>query len=320
MTKESLHNGSIFVDYLYNQEFLGSRRGLKIVNEHMLLGWLAGQGLPLDETLAHMAKSEFKRQWHLNQCYLDLLDELSAEFKNKSISPILLKGTVLLKEVYPDLGSRSMSDVDILITKEELPRAVEILKLKGFEEHNQQKWKANAHKAELVRIENGIELVVELHCSLFYHCDDPIWETVNYTESPYRVLKKEHFFLFQCTHLGFQHSFLKLFWLLDIHYWLIKNQEINEEEILKLARVHKVYNSLVFTLYFLNKYFSTPMGPQFQKAFKRISPIKKKIFSADFLIDPKRSMPQYLLIKHLCKDSLKESLTYDLGWIKDKLT
>ncbi len=319
MTKESLYSGTIFVDYLRNQEFLDSRRGLKIINEHMLLGWLAGQGLSLDETLAHMAKSEFKRQWHLNQCYLELLSELSCEFISRGISPVLLKGAVLLEQIYPELGSRSMSDVDILISKEELPSVIEVLKLNGFEEHNHQKWKANAHKAELIRRKNGIELVVELHTSLFYHCEDPLWETEELSTLPYRSLKKEHFLLFQCTHLGFQHSFLKLFWIIDIHYWLIKNQSIDEKEVLKLAKTHKVYNSLVFTLFILNKFFSTPMGPDFKKALQRISPIKKKVFSSRFLIEPKASMPHYLLVKHLCKDSFKESLTYDLGWLKDKL-
>lgn len=320
MTKESQHSGTIFVDYLCNQKFLESRRGKKIIGEHMLLGWLANQDLNLEETLSHMAKSEFKRQWHLNQCYLDLLQELAPEFQKVEIAPTLLKGSALLGELYPELGTRSMSDIDMLINKEELPAVIKLLKDNGFEPHGHQKWKANAHKVELIRIKNGIELVVELHTSLFYHCENPDWETESFTRDPYLILKKEHLFLFQCTHLGFQHSFLKLFWVLDIHYLLIQSKGLDESAVLIMAKKYKVYNSLVFTLHILNKFFSTPMGEPFKAAIAKVSPVKKRIFSQDFLIEPKKSMSHYLLVKHLCKGSFKENLAYNLGWLKDKLS
>lgn len=320
MTKESHRSGTIFVDYLCNQSFLESRRGKRIINEHMLLGWLAHQDINLEKTFAHMTKTEFKRQWHLNQCYLDLLQELAPSFINSKISPVLLKGATLLGTIYPELGSRSMSDIDILVHESELSSAIKTLKDAGFKEHKTEKWKANAHKVELIRIQNSIELVVEIHTSLFYHTQDPKWETLPHTLAPYSTLAPEHFLIFQCAHLGFQHSFLKIFWILDIHYWLSQNKELNESEILKQAREFRVYNSLVFTLYILDKYFSTPLGPLFSRAIKKISPVKKKIFSLEFIIEPKRSMPHYLIVKHLCKDSLKEGLQYNFGWIKNKLS
>ena len=292
--------------------------GMKLLSEHMLLGWLADKPECINSHIYQDAKRENKRQWHLNYTYQSLLEELAPQFKKIHVSPIILKGLSLLEDYYSDIGSRSMSDIDLLINPRDLSRTIDILTKNGFKVISEQKWKANNHKVELNKISNGIELVIELHTCLFYHCEDPVWETSPFSTFPFLKLAPDHNLLYLCTHLGFQHSFLKLFWFLDIHLLISSCDNIDEEKIIEMAKKHQVYNSLLFSLSALKSEFKTPLGETFLKEMERFSSFKKSLLNRKFIIDPKKNYLKYLSIKHLCKDSLKESLSYDLGWFKDR--
>lgn len=318
MTKQSLYTGSIFKDYLLNQEFLDSKIGQELSNEHMLLGWLANKQEAINSKIYPLAKQEFKRQWHLNQTYLNLLNELAPVLEEAQIKPILLKGITFFEEMYPDLGDRSMSDLDLLVGEEELDRAVQVLKGFGFKLADQKKWKANLHKRELTIVRDRAELVVELHSSLLYHTKEPRWETRPFPITPYDQLTNEGLVIYQCVHLAFQHTFLKLFWLIDIHLILCASTQLDEDLILQLSKKYKVYNSVVMTLFLLKNYFDTPMGIAFEEAIKNLSPLRKSLLNINFLLDPKKNYLKYLAVKHSCKDSLKESMAYNMGWFKNR--
>ena len=71
-----------------NQEFLDSKIGQELSNEHMLLGWLANKQEAINSKIYPLAKQEFKRQWHLNQTYLNLLNELAPALEEAFTSMI----------------------------------------------------------------------------------------------------------------------------------------------------------------------------------------------------------------------------------------
>ncbi len=320
MTKESLYQGRIFKDYLLNQEYLDSEEGQRTLNEHMLLGWLANKQEIQDSTLQPIAKKEFKRQWHLNQTYQEILVELAPKFVEANIRPVLLKGITFLDKMYKDLGDRSMSDIDMFVNPNELNTCVLLLESAGFTKSSSQKWRANSHKLELIRTSEGIETVIELHTKLFYHVEEPKWNFKCFSIEPYLKLESEDEFLYLCTHVGFQHSFMKLFWLLDLHFILSGLTNIDEKKVINLAKAHKVYSSFSMTLYILKTYFGTELNTEFNQVQEKLSGLKKSLLSVSYLMNPKSSMLQYLSIKHLCKDSFSEAINYNLGWIKDRFS
>lgn len=320
MTKESQYQGQIFKEYLLNQEYLDSEEGQQAINEHMLTGWLANKEEIQKHSIYPRAKNEFKRQWHLNQTYLDLLSELSSEFQDANISPVLLKGITFLEHIYPDLGDRSMSDIDMLINPSELNKCISLLEDSGFSVRSTHKWRANSHKVELTRVDNNIEVVIELHTRLLYHTADPKWSFKDFSVGPYQKLMIEDEILYLCTHVGFQHSFLKLFWLIDLHHLLDGLTLIDEKKVINSAKKYKVYNSFTMALYLLSRYFGTDLSPEFNKIQNEISRPKKSLLSIHYLMNPKENILQYLVVKHLCKDNLKEAISYNLGWIKDRFS
>lgn len=320
MTKESLYSGPIFKDYLLNPQFLESEKGQFLINEHMLKGWLINKDALKESTLNASYKTEFKRQWHLNQSYLNEIELMAKDFSAIGLSPILLKGITFLGEIYEDLGDRSMSDVDILVSKDDLVKTTDILLKHGFVISSDKKWRANQHKVELIKNANGLEMVIELHTSLFYHSEDPDWSFDSFQITPYLKLSNEDLILYQCSHLAFQHTFLKLFWMIDIHLLITNIDGLDESKVLKMAKDHSLENSTLLTLFILDKYFETPMGVVFKEAINSIPNWKKKLLSIAFLMNPKENYFRYLSVKHLCRDNIKESLLYGFGWFKDRLS
>ena len=216
MTKQTPFSGPILSDLLLNPKFMETETGKKLLNEHMLLGWLANKPECQGSNLYEDAKRESKRQWHLNHTYQKVLQEIAPKLEEAKISPIILKGLSLVEDFYSDIGCRSMSDIDLLVKPTELSSVLEILEGADFQVISDKKWKANQHKVELNRFMEGVEVVIELHTKLFYHCDDPEWKTGAYSTAPFLKLSGEHNLLYLSTHLGFQHSFLKMFWFIAL--------------------------------------------------------------------------------------------------------
>ena len=106
--------------------------------------------------------------------------------------------------------------------------------------------------------------------------------------------------------------------MIDIHLLLSKAHHLNEKKVISLAKKHKVYNSLSLSLYILNQYFETRMSSAFKEVISQLPTIKKLCLNEEFLINPKKNLINYLVVKHLCKDGIADSLMYDVGWLKDR--
>jgi len=63
-----------------------------------------------------------------NQLIFKELGVLTRIFQQAEISVVVLKGACLALTVYPDIGLRSMGDLDLMAPKEKLAETVEIVK------------------------------------------------------------------------------------------------------------------------------------------------------------------------------------------------
>lgn len=83
---------------------------------------------------------KFRRDWSLTQGLVQLgeRDSIFAAFTAAGVRVLPVKGSVI-KELYPQLDWRQMGDLDVLVDKENIPRAQEILRGMGYqveEEHD----------------------------------------------------------------------------------------------------------------------------------------------------------------------------------------
>ncbi|WP_127714123.1 nucleotidyltransferase family protein [Halobacteriovorax sp. HLS] len=272
------------------------------------------EGLLFAKFSLNTYKSAWKRQWHFNDCLLNEVSKLGECFSKEQLSSrvCILKGIALLKTIYADIGSRFMSDCDLLVDPQDLATVKKVLLSRGFTIQKTSKWFANEFKIEFTKNTEAVEINVEVHTKLLYHHDFQKWNRVKLDEY-YDTLSDEDHFLYLCSHLAFSHTFLKLFWLFDIYFLHIENTKLNYSNLYSRAKELKVVNSLKMVSYCLNKFFKTQINFQFSTI------IYSYLFTHITLWKVHQSGLRYFLIKHLSKDSLFLSLKYDLFWALNKL-
>jgi hypothetical protein len=96
---------------------------------------LTGLGLahevPAD--VANLFSTVKKLNLERNQRILSELKCISGFFNNAGIEPVLLKGAAyLLSGIYPDLSTRFLVDLDLLLPESDFPAAIKILKNQGY--------------------------------------------------------------------------------------------------------------------------------------------------------------------------------------------
>lgn len=102
-----------------------------------------------------------------NQQIIAQAKELNSFLLDNSITPIFIKGTGnLLASLYDDVAERMVGDIDFLFSKEEYPKAIEILKNIGYERVVKTNYKdpKYRHYPRLIK-ENSIA-AIEIHKEL----------------------------------------------------------------------------------------------------------------------------------------------------------
>jgi hypothetical protein len=151
-------------------------RFVSFAAEHQLAGFVhaAIAGTPMLAALPAAARERltgaFLRQWATNERLAQELREVTRTFQDAGCPFVLLKGLHLAIAYHGGADRRGMSDLDILVRKDDLARAVSLLVGRGYERSAGALlgWRIAStftHACELQR--NGIPL--DLHWALVAH-------------------------------------------------------------------------------------------------------------------------------------------------------
>ncbi|MBT5094014.1 MAG: nucleotidyltransferase family protein [Halobacteriovoraceae bacterium] len=262
------------------------------------------------------------RQWARNANFVSELQEMAPRFQSKGIKPVLLKGIVLINDIYRELGARQLSDIDILINLNEYQNVKEVLESFDYSEQELNKWQGDDFKSIFIKEGPLGQIVIELHTRLFYHIKkEPDYTTIPFMTSPYLKLAIEENLIHLMGHLVFQHNFGKLFWLIDIDLYIKKyRDEINWEKLIVLSKELKLQKSILMTFTVLFEQFETPIPPQIVESLglKKFY-IWKNFLNWNLLTSSTQVSFGYYFIKHLTKDHISTALQYDLLWFRHKI-
>jgi|GEM_PF-5481850 len=279
--------------------------------------------------------------------YLDFLLRNAASASEKNVA-ILLKGAGLVTRFYPDQGSRAFSDIDIFIDYDFYQRhfKAELIK-QGFLVIKEDKWEANEHKESWSAPKEFENLTLEIHFFLFpknhsYDAQILLQQQINnscliYSEEGFpgtknrarwtnlKVLPPELELLYLIFHYAYQHTLLKIMWLMDIYLFLKKTPGLDLGLFNKLVKQQKLASSVTAVAIALNQVFKERfvLLEQLASAKKLGSRIKnsllRQILTEDFLTNPKQRQWRYLTMKILVKDTLAEGLLYIAQWSLSKI-
>lgn len=277
---------------------------LGLIQEHRL------EGLAWTQFRRPEFKSQWRAQFIRNELIFKHLRDLEKVFEEKSIDVTVLKGFSLIGDIYPDKGDRFASDVDLLVSSKDLELINQLILEQNFSLQKDKKWKGNDFKRVYQSRDQSPEITLEFHTRLFWHCDVETHRCVahpNYNH--FKILSPEDQLLHLCGHLAFQHTFIKLFWLLDIQKFL-KSYEDRMDWNLFWTRCEEfsLLESSQICLFLAGR----------EEALRNPRSLRhrvlRKLCNSDFLIRPRSKPWKYFIIKALVKDRMQQSLIYAILW------
>jgi len=276
MLKHSLHKSDSFLNFLHQVEegkdCLEQNTFHQDLAEHFdqakklgvshILYYRLKQSRALSRLPDQIAKQCQKRfYWShaRNMKRFGRLKEVLQAFSLEEIPVIALKGAVLANLVYPHMGLRPMSDVDLLVHEEHLGKAEHLLHSLGCHENetnHSREWYRNHHHHLVPYVSRDGSLIIEVHRQLI-PLEAPItipnhdlWKRSNVADivgKSCRVLSPEDLLIHLSLHLAVDSYIGKLRTLYDLketikHY----EAEIDWDTLLKLAKEYKISKYLFY--------------------------------------------------------------------------
>ena len=195
-------------------------------------------------------------------------------FHQAGIPAVGLKGVYLLENVYADIGARSMTDIDLLVKKSDLPNCLAVMGELGY--HSITYFDladANLDTKHVPPMKKATGPAVELHWTLLEE-DEPftidaeaLWQravSAKIAEVDALSLGVEDLILHLCLHLTYQHHLnLGLRGLMDIALVIHKFEaEIDWQELVLTAQSWGAERVTALTLKLVETQLGMPIPPE----------------------------------------------------------
>jgi len=198
-------------------------------------------------------------------------------FQQNDINVLALKGPVLALQVYDDLGSRHVGDLDILVPPERVLEAQRLLLQEGYRrihprcDMTPRQQSAHLQKGQHLELYcDEKRIKVELHWrygsprGLFPLKFHDAWkerQTVRLGSIDVATLSIEHTILFLCTH-GAYHAWFRIFWLYDLALLFLKYPAIDWNILMRHSGQLGIHRMVAEGVVLANQLFGSPLPQQ----------------------------------------------------------
>ncbi len=241
----------------------------------------------LPDTVLDQLRQYFNDTVRQNLFQTGELVSLLGLFESHAIMAVPLKGPVLGAFFYDNLGIREFSDLDILIQKQDVPQAREILADRGYKSIYQMSASQEAanlcFSQEWLFVHSLYQNYVDLHWCLlsgpssFLVKSRDLWgrfETIPFAGTMIRALSREDLILFLCIH-GAKHGWRRLIWICDIAELIRYHQEMDWDLIIEKVDVLAVKRVLFLGLFLANNLLGAQLPEHISRKTKSDPVIKK---------------------------------------------
>lgn len=200
-----------------------------------------------------------------------LLDVL----QTRRIEAIPYKGPALALFAYGDVALRRFVDLDVMVRKEHVEEAIELLLNEGYE---LSKPLNEGQRNVLLRTQHNVQfrrhnkqLIVELHWEVASHLfassvqADDLWKnlaTVELNSRSIKTLAPEDLLFSLCVH-GSRHLWERLLWICDVG-WIAVNHDLDWQSLLARAKSTRAERMFLLGLHLSNKLLEVEL-PEFVK-------------------------------------------------------
>lgn len=220
---------------------------LELARHHRVYPYIFNQVKTMDSVVPSYVIQELRHEYQRNTFQMLRLSGEMEQFckllSDNEIKVLLLKGPALAADLYNDLSKRTCSDLDVLISIDDLDKTHELLVNGGYirDEYFStvlNDWRWRHHHMTYFHPQKKIKL--EIHWRLnpgpsFEPAFSELWarkRLSTLTSSPVYMLGYEDLFMFLVSH-GARHGWSRLRWLLDMD---------------RILRIHHGWGKLGFLL------------------------------------------------------------------------
>ncbi len=205
------------------------------------------------------------------------LARLAGLLSSRNIRMIALKGPLLSRRLYGDVGIRTSGDIDILIHPQDVLITRNALLSAGYRLASTLHWSTDAatfrsRESEIV-FNAPSEISVDLHWRslppYFASAMDGVdlWnslETVELAGQSIQTLQPEALLIYLCAH-GSKHMFERLAWICDIARFLMVSPDLNWEKIIRQAKAAGALRQVVLGVRVAQTVMGAPAVEQLPK-------------------------------------------------------
>ncbi|AEH38935.1 nucleotidyltransferase domain-containing protein [Halopiger xanaduensis] len=195
-------------------------------------------------------KAQAQRRSHRNLQMVQELVEVVRSFRNRGIRAIPYKGPVIAERAYGDIGRRDFGDLDLLVSRDALPKAKAALYERGYqpwyELTDAQEWVYDRVSRDYPLKHPSTATEIELHWQIVDRYFptrlnfETVWsrrESLSIADSELPVLSPEDRLLMLCVH-GTRHRWERLQWICDVAAYL-RTRSFDWETLDRRARSHR---------------------------------------------------------------------------------
>jgi len=226
------------------------------------------------DVLAEITELERSQRAYALSRTLQVVD-LSKRMSEAGIACIVLKGPAVALEAYGDSSRRSFSDIDLLVQKDDLAAATDLLVARGYAPKF-----VPGMVGALVRGQHALEFTgpgpnVEVHWSLlsrhlrFDLEPEELWRDACKLEcagAEITALAPHHLFLYLCAH-GAKHEWMRFRWICDVAQLARRLTPSASERVIQLAARTNTRRIVALALRRARETFGEDESPILARAF-----------------------------------------------------
>ena len=221
--------------------------------------------------------------------------QLMQLFSQNGVDAMAFKGPVLSEKAYGNVTLRQYGDLDILIKKRDIQKALALLSERAYVPEidlDVQTSETFYRCVNVIGLQKGA-VRVEIHWELLsknYAIDwdeSGLWaqdETVLINDQPVRTLSFANHLLYLCAH-GSKHLFERLEWVCDIDRMVRIEDDLDYDDLLTQARALGIERMLFLGLALSRYFFKLPLPQDLIykiEADREIDPLIKKVISIHY--------------------------------------
>jgi hypothetical protein len=214
------------------------------------------------------------------------LNSLLLNLNNNQIEVILLKGSALATQIYPNIAMRPMVDLDILVKPKNVPGVIKVLQNNGYQlvrQEEQPGFTLNYENEIGLFKQDSIPKLIEIHWnlfnSIFYQYKIPtswLWNSttsISINNTPALMLNPEANLLHLCGHLSFHHFGKGWLWIHDLAEIIMHfDKNLDWEKLLDLAQQFDLVLALKTNLITVTEIYGQIIPIDFMQKLSGIEP------------------------------------------------